>query len=298
MATFSRATFNVASYASSRPTYPRALYEFIFDFHRRRTAPGGGSGGNARWERAVDLGCGTGQATQELTCFRHVIGVDPSENMVQSAREAMLAKHNPPSVEEASDKTTITGASNHVTAEPRMTHSSIEFVQAPAEDLGFLEDECVDLIYSEFRFPAYPQLTPLIVHYAESTVDPTTSVGPYWQQPGRSILTNHLVDVPEPNGEVFEPLERVYFTGYLHTWSALHTFKEQHPEDALHPEGPLEVRFWNALRRGTVQPPVNGAGGSGRVGDGVEGIPLVDPNEEVEVDWGIALILARKKENA
>jgi len=85
-------------------------------------------------------------------------------------------------------------------------------------------------IYSEFRLPAYPHLTPFIEHYSEYTQDPSTSVGGYWQQPGRSILANHLVEVPEPNREIFEPLERVYFTGehshhllcrlwtYLHIW--------------------------------------------------------------------------------
>ena len=67
--------------------------------------------------------------------------------------------------------------------------------------------------YSEFRLPAYPHLTAAIDHYSTSKQDPTTSVGAYWQQPGRSILRNHLVEVPEPKREMFEPLERVYFTG-------------------------------------------------------------------------------------
>jgi len=50
MSTFAKATFNAAGYASSRPTYPRRLFDRIFDFH-------GLTGG---WETAVDLGCGTG----------------------------------------------------------------------------------------------------------------------------------------------------------------------------------------------------------------------------------------------
>ena len=62
---------------------------------------------------------------------------------------------------------------------------------------------------------------------------------------------------------------------YLRTWSALHTFKEQHPEDAAHPDGPLEVRFWKALRDGSR---LRGCG-----------IP-----EEVVVEWPVAMVLARK----
>jgi len=68
-------------------------------------------------------------------------------------------------------------------------------------------------IYSEFHLPAYPNLTPFIKHHFEYTQDLGTSVGGYWKQPVRNILANHLVKVPEPNREIFEPLEQVYFTG-------------------------------------------------------------------------------------
>ena len=65
--------------------------------------------------------------------------------------------------------------------------------------------------------------------------------------------------------------------GYLRTWSALHTFKERNPRDGAHPEGPLEVRFWKALRDG--------------VGRAVGGQQVPD---EVEVEWPVAMVLARK----
>jgi hypothetical protein len=41
--------FSGASYASARPTYPKALYEVLVDYHRR-------TGG--QMDIAVDLGCG------------------------------------------------------------------------------------------------------------------------------------------------------------------------------------------------------------------------------------------------
>lgn len=62
--------------------------------------------------------------------------------------------------------------------------------------------------------------------------------------------------------------------GYFRTWSALHTFEERNPSDAMHPDGPLEVRFWKALREGAAQ--------AGRVPD------------KVEVEWPVAMVLARK----
>jgi hypothetical protein len=39
-------------YAAFRPTCPRSLFDFIFRYHERNKG--------ARWDRAVDLGCGTG----------------------------------------------------------------------------------------------------------------------------------------------------------------------------------------------------------------------------------------------
>ena len=70
-------------------------------------------------------------------------------------------------------------------------------------------------IYSEFRLTRYPSLTHRINAYAQG-LDPLHSVGPYWQQPGRSILENHLVQIPEGNEVVpgaFKDFERVFFTG-------------------------------------------------------------------------------------
>lgn len=128
MATFGKATYNAARYAAIRPTYPRQLYDFIFQYHER--------GPKARWGVAVDLGCGTGmfyimvvvgcyglttrcpgQATRELTHFQKVIGVDPSNKMIEQAS--------------ASETT-----------------GQVEFRQSSAEDLPFLEDGSVDLITS------------------------------------------------------------------------------------------------------------------------------------------------------
>lgn len=52
MATFRKSSFNTVRYAAARPTYPRQLYDFIFRYHEEQRG--------AKWELAVDLGCGTG----------------------------------------------------------------------------------------------------------------------------------------------------------------------------------------------------------------------------------------------
>jgi trans-aconitate 3-methyltransferase len=71
-----------------------------------------------RSQSAYDSNLEEGQATAELTRFKHVIGVDPSEKMVNGARQY----------------TTALGVTN------------CEFVKSSAEDLSFLEDGSVDLV--------------------------------------------------------------------------------------------------------------------------------------------------------
>lgn len=104
MATFAKTSFNAAVYSASRPTYPKALFQFIFNYHEKGSAalpiPAATSTGEStsnsqssnsqaktRWNLAVDLGCGTGQATTELHPFKKVIGVEPSLVMVEKARK-------------------------------------------------------------------------------------------------------------------------------------------------------------------------------------------------------------------
>ncbi|KAI0067036.1 hypothetical protein BV25DRAFT_1271400 [Artomyces pyxidatus] len=301
MTTFAKATFDTARYAAARPTYPRQLYDFVFQYHGR--TPG------ARWDTALDLGCGTGQATIELTPFKHVIGVDPSAKMVASARAAVAQRQ---------------GA---------FASTQFEFRQAPAEAVASVADGTVDLVvaaqaahwfdwakvwpevarllrkdgsaafwgYSEMRLSRFPALTPLINSYWNGT-DPANSLGPYWQQPGRSVLDGHLQAVPcapDVLPGVFTGWEHVFFTGahypdlpsprpvivrkrlawddllaYLYTASSLHTFHEHHPEDLQRADGDIALRFWRALKEETQAVPGN--------------------EEAVDVEWPLALIMVKK----
>jgi SAM-dependent methyltransferase len=276
MSTFAKPTFNASVYSASRPTYPLKLFEYIFSFHGQ----GGSSNIKPRWERAVDLGCGTGQATEQLKSFQEVIGIDPSLVMLHKARAS------------------IAGSST--------ADTKFRFIQGSAEDFS-LQPESVDLIagaqsahwfdwskvwpqtyrvlrhggtaafwvYAEFRLTNHPALTPLITAYAQGS-SLHTSLGPHFQRPGRTILERHLVDVPEPSSilknDGLEKLHRAFFCGddipsfippnastqpiimrkemtwrdllaYFRTWSSLHTFHERFPEDKTSAE---DTRFLEA----------------------------------------------------
>ncbi|KIJ49131.1 hypothetical protein M422DRAFT_205327 [Sphaerobolus stellatus SS14] len=308
MATFAKQAFNAASYAAVRPTYPRALFDFIYQYH------GGGSA--ARWERAVDLGCGTGQATTELTGFREVIGMDPSESMIKKANQNLQALS---------------------------TTTSVRFVKSEAEDLQLLEPESVDLVvaaqaahwfdytklwpqlarilrrngsvafwgYSQMRISGHPYLTPLIEAYSTGS-DALNSVGPYWEQPGRKIVDNHFLDIPKAPEEYFKEHQHIFWTGnyypslpsakpillrkrttwdglqaYLRTFSSWYTFKENNPEDfeqftglsqrpSLGKRGDVVERFWWTLKE--------------RVAEENDG----DEGQEIEIEWPLAMILFKK----
>ncbi|KAJ3731321.1 S-adenosyl-L-methionine-dependent methyltransferase [Lentinula guzmanii] len=350
MSTFAKSSFNAAVYAASRPTYPKPLFQLILDYHQQGAPalPGNNSTNDTststlrpRWNTAVDLGCGTGQATTELHSFKKVIGVDPSQGMVQKAREH----------------------AEEVLGDDKA--SQFSFVQASAEKLDFLENESVDLVisaqaahwfdwnkqwpeiarilrpsgtvafwtYSEFRLPKYPSLTPLITHYLQGK-DPLTSLGPYWERPGRTILERHLVDVPEPkqvlgiDSEIMTDTFRVYFSGayhetsptispspnptitlpiilrsqstwngllgYFHTFSSLHHYMEKNPSDALDHEG-------KSIAERTWTELMEGAEKEEKERRELEGDieqdgkdVRVKGEDELVVEWPVAMVLAKK----
>ncbi|EIW55807.1 S-adenosyl-L-methionine-dependent methyltransferase [Trametes versicolor FP-101664 SS1] len=298
MATFGKTTFNAAKYATSRLTYPRALYDFVFKFHEH--AKGARSGG---------------QATVELTRFQCIIGVDLSARMIKQARENV--------------KLRLAGLD---------LSSPVEFVQASAEALPVEQGSVDFIVaaqayhwfnwnkvwpevaralrkdgtfaawgYSGFRLSGFPSATPLINDYRQGS-DPVNSLGPYWERPGSTILDGHLVAVPDPRealpSQFNSEFERIYFTaphypdlagarpvvlrkaltwtellGFLRTWSPLHTFHEAHPADLERADGDIAVRFWRRLKEEV-----------GRA----EGKEVPKDEDVVNIKWPMALLLARK----
>ncbi|KAG1779973.1 hypothetical protein EV702DRAFT_1194727 [Suillus placidus] len=154
--------------------------------------------------------------------------------------------------------------------------------------------------YSKFRFTRYPSLTQQIDAHVEG-IDPLNSVGPYWEQPGRSILDNHLIEVPEGNEVVpgvFSDFESDHYPSlpsprsvimrkkmtwddllsYLNTWSVLHTFRQHNPTDWETPRGDVAVRFCKDLKEGVER----------EDGRAVEG------HDEVDIEWPLAMIMVKR----
>lgn len=247
MSAFSDQDFDSKGYARFRPSYDDSLYEFIVHYHE---------GGD---ELAVDIGCGSGQASYPLTrYFKRVIGTDLSGTMVATA-------------------------TSRAEEEPSL-RGRISFQQSPAEELTFLENNSVDLItvaqcvhwfqldkfFDEVYRVLKPNGTIAIWGYAdpvfndpvadrlsmEFTYEDPTKLGPYWEQPGRNILRGLLDEVKVPaqkfkdvetfkrtpgdaqNDSTSSPLSikrempLTFYGNYVKTWSSYHNWKRSHKDQA------------------------------------------------------------------
>lgn len=67
--------------------------------------------------------------------------------------------------------------------------------------------------------------------------------------------------------------------GYFRTWSPLHTYHEKHPEDLERADGDIATRFWRRLKEEVAR---------------VEGREIPRDEERVDIEWPLALILARR----
>ncbi|KAK0548229.1 trans-aconitate methyltransferase 1 [Tilletia horrida] len=155
MATFSKATFDAASYLAFRPSYPQWLYEEILAFHRlgRRKASASSSTAGPAPESVIpffrsawDLGCGPGISSLPLQPkFDHVTGLEPSANMVANAirlDSSILPSSSSSGSSESNHPRlrTLTPALRRAllgdAANPIQKLGSINYIQGHAEDLA------------------------------------------------------------------------------------------------------------------------------------------------------------------
>lgn len=205
-----------AGYRAFRPGYPAALFEWL-------------AGAAPARERAVDLGCGTGQASVALAeWFEEVIALDPSADQVASA-------------------------------EP---HPRVRYSVAPAEATG-LPDGSIDLaiaaqalhwfdperLYPELRRIARPGALFAAFTYdlcrvdaaVDAVIDPfyRDVIGPYWPperahvDAGYRTLPFPLPEVPAPPFQLEESWDLDHVLGYLGTWSAVSAYRKQVGRDPL-----------------------------------------------------------------
>ncbi len=289
----SKSTFNHASYALFRPTYPVSLYQALLKYH------------DGPRVCLVDLGCGHGVVAHSLDkYFNKVIGIDPSLGMIEQAKKISSTDY-----------------------------PKVYFRQSAAESLPFIEDGSVDMVvagqaahwfdypkffpemqrilrksgtlalwgYKDPVFVDYPKATKILIEYAYGMDE--RLLGPYWSQPGRSIVENKLRDILPPLSD-WEDLQRIEYEpgtngpesgegtiflhrklklgdcmDYIRTWSAVNAWQENHPDHKKREEGGMgDVvdRMFDKMKSVETD-----------WGQGEE--------KELEVEWGTGLLLARRK---
>jgi SAM-dependent methyltransferase len=197
MASFSATTFSSGRYASFRPTYPKSLFtDSILPYHQGPRCT------------LIDLGCGPGTVTRLLSpYFARTIGVDPSIGMLATAQSST----------------------------PSAQYPSVTYRVAAAEELSFTTDGEADMVvaaqaahwfdyprwwkemsrvvrkhgtvavwgYKDALFPKFPKASRVLKAYAYDK----DKLGPYWSQPGRSIVEGRLRAIRPPEGE-WEDVQR------------------------------------------------------------------------------------------
>lgn len=215
-------------------------------------------------------------------------------------------------------------------------YPNVHFQESFAESLSFLANGSVDIVvsgqaahwfnqstlfpemsrilrengtlafwgYKDHVFVDYPGASKIFMHYAYGNDE--RLLGPYWSQPGRSIVENKLRDIHPPANK-WEDIQRIEYEpgnegpksgegtlfmsrkiklgecmDYIRTWSAYHAWQEKHPDMTSRQEGGKGDVFDEMFDEMISQEP-----------DWRQHDPWKE--KEVEIEWGSGLILARKK---
>jgi SAM-dependent methyltransferase len=247
MSAFADKTFSSETYSSARPSYPQKLFDYLFEYHDRHSA---------FHELAVDIACGTGEATNPLASyFDKVIGTDNSQVMVEKASEKY-----PALTFEVSKAETFFH-------ELGLDLHSVDLITV-AEGIHWFD---LPKFFAEAHRALKPNGTLAYWGYCDPIIaghpDATTTLielcygdkylGPYWQQPGRSILRNRIPT--QPPAELFTALERhdrnesghippaggknsdqfvlhkevsvSMLLEYIYSWSSYHSWRKENPDD-------------------------------------------------------------------
>lgn len=211
-------------YASFRPHYPPALFDYLAQLcHQRQSA----------W----DCACGTGQATLALAeRFEAVIATDASPQQLAAAPQNVKVTYRVARAEESGidassvDLVTVAQALHWFDLDP--FYAEVRRVLKPAGVLAVwtygplhVEGDGVDALVQEF----YRDI-----------------VGPYWPPERRLVEAGYrglafpFAEVSPPSFNMEEQWERERLLGYLRTWSATARYVDDKGSD---PVAALEDRL-------------------------------------------------------
>jgi SAM-dependent methyltransferase len=223
---FSGAQFSTA-YATYRPHYPDALFEFL-----ARVAPAR----NDAW----DAGTGSGQAAVGLARhFAHVIATDPSVSQIESASPHANVSYRVASAEQSGlDDACV----DLVTAA-----QAVHWFDQPrfwSEARRVLRPRGVIAIWTYVGLEVTPAVDAIVNRFYSGVV------GPYWAPERRQVETRYQsIDFPfaeflAPHFMIEQPVRLEDLAGYIRTWSATRAFIKQHQQDPVNDLMSELARAW------------------------------------------------------
>ncbi|EDO18461.1 hypothetical protein Kpol_1032p55 [Vanderwaltozyma polyspora DSM 70294] len=192
MSQFSDSRYNANNYNTYRPSYPESFYEKLKEYEQTSLSLHDG-----RLKTLLDIGCGTGIATYQLSKnlkdFDQLIGIDASDTMIKTATEAY-----------GSIKSLSFEISGYDKIDDKFASESIDMITCFQACHWFDFDKFVNVSWKLLKVDAplaivgymdsvileYPELDSLL-HELEYGQE---NLGPYWDQPGRTILRSGLAD--------------------------------------------------------------------------------------------------------
>ncbi|KAL2915895.1 hypothetical protein HK105_204597 [Polyrhizophydium stewartii] len=266
---FADGDFDSAGYAAHRPTYPQALFDAVFAFHRRHRGAG--------FDLAVDVATGTGQTALDLaSSFAAVVGTDSSEAMLRSAvQHDRISYHCCPA--ESMPPSIASGSVDLITVSTAAHWFDMPAFYAEAHRLLKPSGTLAIWGYCFMEFDDHPDVTRMFHDFARielhdfwdrraDKVDRRYSDAEFLQTP---FAVSQRILAPEGMPAVAMrrrwPMRQVAL--YLRTWSAYKTFVEQHPDR----DDPIDVFCRKAA----------------------DAIGADSPDFEVNVSWPLTLLMAK-----
>lgn len=201
-------------YATFRPVYPEALYDFLLPFVPGRQA-------------AWDCGTGNGQVAQVLAgYFDQVYATDISKQQIEQARPHKKIRYSVQSAESTSfpdntfDLITVAQAIHW-----------FDFEAFYREVNRTLKHRGIIAVTGYGLFRSFPEADRIITNFYHRII------GPFWD-PERVYIDEHYQTIPFPFPEIEAPhlYHKVawdfnHLAGYLGTWSAVKHYQQQKGRD-------------------------------------------------------------------
>ena len=211
-------------YASSRPRYPKVLFEFLVGLMPRR---------NLAWDCAT----GNGQAAVFLSeYFEQVIASDASKEQIANAQQRNNIRYE---VFPAERTNLADNSVDLITIAQALHWFDLDNFYKEArrvlrkEDNGSSGNCGVIAAWAYGLHSVSPEID-TIVHLLYEDI-----VGPYWSKE-RKIVENKYQDISFPFQEIETPAFRIELDwdlseliGYLHTWSSVQKYIEKNNSDPV-----------------------------------------------------------------